>query len=45
MKYKKWNYASYIPEFVKYLQVNDLKLNIIGLMCIPPLESNPRYIF
>ena len=31
-------------QFIKYC-VNDLKLNIIGLMCIPPIEVNPDKYF
>jgi pyridoxal phosphate enzyme (YggS family) len=31
-------------QFIKYC-INDLKLNIIGLMCIPPVESNPNQYF
>ena len=31
-------------EFIKYC-VNDLKLNIIGLMCIPPAIDNPLQYF
>jgi pyridoxal phosphate enzyme (YggS family) len=33
-----------INQFVKYC-INDLKLNIIGLMCIPPLEIDPSKYF
>jgi pyridoxal phosphate enzyme (YggS family) len=31
-------------EFIKHC-INDLKLNIIGLMCIPPINDNPIYYF
>ena len=31
-------------SFVEYC-INDLKLNIIGLMCIPPLEYDPSQYF
>ena len=31
-------------QFVKYC-VNDLKLNIVGLMCIPPAEGDPTQYF
>jgi pyridoxal phosphate enzyme (YggS family) len=31
-------------EFIKYC-INDLKLNVIGLMCIPPAEGNPSQYF
>ncbi len=31
-------------NFVKYCK-NDLKLNIIGLMCIPPVDKNPDLYF
>ena len=30
--------------FIKYF-INDLKLNIIGLMCIPPAEGDPTQYF
>jgi pyridoxal phosphate enzyme (YggS family) len=33
-----------LNEFVKYC-VNDLKLNVIGLMCIPPIEGDPTQYF
>ena len=33
-----------LDEFVKYC-IKDLKLNVIGLMCIPPLEINPSKYF
>ena len=33
-----------VNQFVKYC-MNDLKLNIIGLMCIPPAESEPTQYF
>ena len=33
-----------LSQFVKYC-INDLKLNIIGLMCIPPLEIDPNKYF
>jgi len=33
-----------VNQFVKYC-INDLKLNIIGLMCIPPLEIDPSKFF
>ena len=33
-----------LNHFVKYC-INDLKLNIIGLMCIPPLEIDPSKYF
>ena len=33
-----------LNQFVKYC-INDLKLNVIGLMCIPPLEINPSKYF
>jgi pyridoxal phosphate enzyme (YggS family) len=35
---------SEVPNFVNYC-VNDLKLNILGLMCIPPLSQNPESHF
>jgi pyridoxal phosphate enzyme (YggS family) len=31
-------------EFIKYC-INDLKLNVIGLMCIPPVEGDPSLYF
>jgi PLP dependent protein len=33
-----------LNQFVKYC-INDLKLNVIGLMCIPPLEIDPSKYF
>ena len=33
-----------VDEFVKYT-INDLKLNVIGLMCIPPIEDDPTQYF
>ena len=33
-----------INEFIKYC-INDLKLNVIGLMCIPPIEVDPTQYF
>ena len=33
-----------IDEFIKY-SINDLKLNVIGLMCIPPIEVDPTQYF
>jgi pyridoxal phosphate enzyme (YggS family) len=35
---------SEVPNFVNYC-VNDLKLNILGLMCIPPVSQNPESYF
>ena len=33
-----------VHQFVKYCS-NDLKLNIVGLMCIPPVEGDPTQYF
>ena len=33
-----------VNEFIKYC-INDLKLNVIGLMCIPPVEGDPSQYF
>ena len=33
-----------LNQFVKYC-INDLKLNVIGLMCIPPVEGDPSQYF
>ena len=33
-----------VNQFVKYY-INDLNLNIIGLMCIPPAEGDPTQFF
>ena len=33
-----------VIPFIKYC-IHDLKLNIIGLMCIPPVESDPAQFF
>jgi len=35
---------SQVPDFVNYC-VNDLKLNILGLMCIPPVSDAPESYF
>ena len=35
---------SLVPQFVKYCQ-NELKLNILGLMCIPPIAASPDIFF
>ena len=35
---------SFVTEFVNFCQ-SDLKLNIIGLMCIPPMNLDPRNFF
>ena len=35
---------SLVREFVNFCK-NDLKLNIIGLMCIPPMNLDPRPFF
>ncbi len=31
-------------DFIKYCK-QDLKLNITGLMCIPPIDKNPKFYF
>lgn len=33
-----------LPEFVKFCKF-ELKLNILGLMCIPPFDSKPDFFF
>ena len=33
-----------LNTFIKYC-INDLKLNIIGLMCIPPIDDDPNKYF
>jgi pyridoxal phosphate enzyme (YggS family) len=33
-----------VHQFIKYC-INDLKLNIVGLMCIPPAEDDPSQYF
>ena len=33
-----------VLQFVKYC-INDLKLNIVGLMCIPPVDVDPNRYF
>ena len=35
---------SLVPQFVKYCQEN-LNLNILGLMCIPPVNTSPDIFF
>jgi uncharacterized pyridoxal phosphate-containing UPF0001 family protein len=36
--------ADKASSFIKYC-TNDLKLNIVGLMCIPPIEGDPSQYF
>ncbi len=36
--------VSLVPDFVQYCQ-KDLKLNILGLMCIPPVNVSPESYF
>jgi pyridoxal phosphate enzyme (YggS family) len=36
--------VSLLPDFVQYCQ-KDLKLNILGLMCIPPVNDSPEPYF
>ena len=36
--------SSLVKEFTNYCR-NDLKLNIIGLMCIPPVGIHPSSFF
>ena len=33
-----------VDEFIKYC-IKDLKLNVIGLMCIPPIKVDPTQYF
>ena len=40
-KNKSGIYPEHLDEFVNYC-VNDLSINIVGLMCIPPLEDKPK---
>ena len=35
---------SLVKDFVKFCK-NDLNLNILGLMCIPPFNQNPESFF
>jgi pyridoxal phosphate enzyme (YggS family) len=41
---KKGINISLVSQFVKYCQI-ELKLNILGLMCIPPLDTSPDIFF
>ena len=41
---KKGINISQVSNFVSYC-INDLKLNILGLMCIPPVTQNPESYF
>lgn len=36
--------VSLVKDFVKFCK-NDLNLNVLGLMCIPPFNQNPEYFF
>ena len=40
-KNKSGIYPEHLDEFVNYC-VNDLSMNVVGLMCIPPLEDKPK---
>ena len=33
-----------LKDFYEYTK-NELKINIIGLMCIPPISSDPNSVF
>ncbi|MDC3131880.1 YggS family pyridoxal phosphate-dependent enzyme [Pelagibacteraceae bacterium] len=37
-------YISYLNEFLNFCQ-HDMSLNIVGLMCIPPINEDPRIHF
>jgi uncharacterized pyridoxal phosphate-containing UPF0001 family protein len=37
-------FSDNVHQFIKYC-IKDLKLNIIGLMCIPPAEGDPSQYF
>ena len=41
---KKGIKISLVPQFVNYCQ-KELKLNILGLMCIPPISTSPDLFF
>ena len=41
---KKGIKISLVPDFVRYC-LKDLKLNILGLMCIPPVNVSPESYF
>jgi len=41
---KKGIKISLVPDFLRYCQ-KDLKLNILGLMCIPPVNVSPESYF
>lgn len=36
--------SNLLPDFVKFCKI-ELKLNILGLMCIPPADSKPDFFF
>ena len=36
--------VSLVSDFIRYCQI-DLKLNILGLMCIPPINNSPEQYF
>jgi pyridoxal phosphate enzyme (YggS family) len=36
--------SNLLPDFVKFCKI-ELKLNILGLMCIPPANSKPDFFF
>ncbi len=37
-------YSKYLNEFLSFCQI-DIGLNIVGLMCIPPINENPKVHF
>lgn len=37
-------YSKYLREFLNFCQ-HDMSLNIVGLMCIPPIDDNPKTHF
>ena len=43
-KNKSGVYIEHLSEFVNYCK-NDLSLNIVGLMCIPPIDEKPKEHF
>ena len=42
---KKYKWISTFPTDTPFFTKNELKINIIGLMCIPPISSDPNSVF
>ena len=43
-KNKSGIYLEQLTDFINYCK-NDIRLNVVGLMCIPPINDNPKKHF